>query len=244
MKNIFYGFVICVVLCGCTVLPPEPVVKPEKKETVTVKKSEAPAEKKTVTEKLPQPPAAVVLPAPPPAVPPSPPPAVAPQVRPIPAHPARNNNPRENERRNSALWRVFARLSPQEQQEMIKLQRQDQEKFRKIMKEKAELFQAQELARQKELDILTQKYRASANNTEKTAIKAELKKKLQADFARRLADSRRNLEANRKRLIKIEAELQKREKNRDAIVEAILNHRLTGEKPAPPMKSPNPMPGR
>ena len=227
MKTHFFTFALLGSLCGCTVFSPAPQDQDKGKKVVpppaVEKKSPAAEVKKTAHQP-------VIAPAQP-----------APQIpkeqrspQPPPPRPGTKgiNHP-ENSRQNSIMWKVFARLSPQEQQEMIKLQRQDPEKFRQIMQQKVAKFNEMARARKKELDDLAQRYRASNNEAEKQAIKLELKKKLHEDFSRRLADSRRSLETNRKRLARMEAELQRREKNQDAIVDAMLKHRLSGEKMPP-----------
>lgn len=227
MKKHFVALILLCFLCGCSFFTAAPEKK-EKKSVPPPPPSAAPQKQQPVVKIKP-------VPAPPPA----PQPVVQqPQVKkdkpaPVQVPPERKFRAPENSRPNS-VWKVFARLSAQEQQEMIKLQRQNPDKFRLIMQQKAEQFKVLEQARKKELDTLTQKYRDSSSEAEKNAIKLELKKKLQEDFSRRLADSRRSLENNRKRLIRMEAELQKREKNRDAIVEAMLKHRLDGKKMPPP----------
>ena len=134
------------------------------------------------------------------------------------------------------MWHAFSRLSPQEQQTLMKIQRQDPEKFRALMQEKAEQLYAKREAWNRELDKLAQQYRDTEDHAEKTRIKAELRTRLQADFQQRLQDSRRDLDANRKRLERMDAELRRRETNRDAIVDAVLADRLAGRKPAAPPK--------
>ena len=54
-----------------------------------------------------------------------------------------------------------------------------------------------------------------------------MRKKINEDFQKRLAATRRDLETNKKRIARMETELQKREKKRDKIVEAILLNRLS-----------------
>lgn len=226
-------------LCGCTMICGKTAPQVPKSEkavspvTAAPKKTSlpktkpvtvaVPENKKTVPQKK-------NTPAPPVKSPVVKPPVPATILPPPPPSPVANGRP------DAALRRAFLRLSPQEQQEMIKLQHQDLDKFRQLMQKKVEFFRAQERAKQQELDLLVQKYNSAKNETEKQAIKAELRKKLREHLDSRLAESRRNLEANRKRLEKMESELQKREKKRDAIVEAMLNHRISGQKPSRPVK--------
>jgi CRISPR/Cas system-associated endoribonuclease Cas2 len=64
----------------------------------------------------------------------------------------------------------------------------------------------------------------------KAKIKNDLRKKLHENFTKRLQDSRKDLEANRARLLRMENELKKRENKQDAIVEAMLTNLLSGNK--------------
>ena len=135
------------------------------------------------------------------------------------------------------IWRAFSQLPPEEQQKLMQLQRQDPAKFQAIMQEKAEKLYAQRQARRKELDAMGAQDRASNDPAEKERLKAELRDKLRDDFNRRLQDGRRDLDANRKRLERMEAELKRREENRYAIVDAILENILSGKQPPlPPRK--------
>ena len=62
---------------------------------------------------------------------------------------------------------------------------------------------------------------------EKESLKTIMRNKLKEDFQQRLQDTRRDIEAYKRRTAKLEAELQKREKNCDAIIEAIMDKRLS-----------------
>ena len=86
----------------------------------------------------------------------------------------------------------------------------------------------------KELDELARRCRECREPARKQRLKSELREKLRSDFNQRLRDSRRDLETNRERLARLEVELTRREKNRDTIVEALLNQRLNGQTPPPP----------
>ena len=134
----------------------------------------------------------------------------------------------ENFRRGPGMWRVFSRLSPSEQQELLKLQRTEPERFRAIMSTKAdELYKNEELRRQ-ELDKLTAEFQKSGNAAAKEELRLKIRSKLKEDFLQRLQDTRRDIESYKKRTAQLEAELQKREKNCEAIVDAILQDKLTG----------------
>ena len=101
------------------------------------------------------------------------------------------------------------------------------------MQEKSEKFQREQQARRQKIDDLASKIR----NCKDEKVKAELRKELRAEFKRtfdaRLAQMRHNLEANKKRLEQMEADLKKREENADAIVDAITDAVISGKNRPP-----------
>ena len=132
-------------------------------------------------------------------------------------------------RRRPPAWRAFTRLSREKQLKLLELQRTDPEQFKKILQSKADEIYKQEAARRKELDQLTEKIKNSKDAAEKESLKKVLRAKLKEDFQLRLNDTRKDIDAYKRHTAHLEAELQKREKNCDAIVDAILNRRLTGK---------------
>ena len=79
-----------------------------------------------------------------PAGPPPPPPAER-------GKPPKGGGPRFGGPR---MWRVFANLSEKERQELLRLQSSDPEKFRSVLKEKAEAMRQVEQARHQEFRSL------------------------------------------------------------------------------------------
>ncbi len=150
--------------------------------------------------------------------------------------PPHNSRSPEKFRRGPGLWKAFSTLSPEEQRELMKIQRQDPEKFKQLMQAKIEVIYQQEQIRRQKQNELVQKYHAEKDPAVREKIKAELRKKINDDFQKRLAANRRDLENNKKRIARMEVELQKREKKRDKIVEAILLNRLSD--------NPRPMPDK
>ena len=132
----------------------------------------------------------------------------------------------ENYRRGPGTWRAFSRLSRHEQEELLKLQRSDPEKFRSVMQEKADQLYAAEKKRQQELDELAIQCNKESDPAKKAELKKQLRLKIHEDFLQRLQDTRRDIESNKRRTEMMEKELQKREKNCEAIVDALLEHRL------------------
>ena len=163
---------------------------------------------------------------------PPPPPQAAPR-KPVPEKklPPTAHVPNQH-RRRPPTWRAFTRLSREEQLKLLELQRSDPDQFKKILQSKADEIYKQEATRKKELDQLTEKIKSSKDPVEKERLKKVLRTKLKEDFQLRLNDTRKDIDAYKRHTARLEAELQKREKNCDAIVDAILNRRLT-EKNAP-----------
>ena len=146
-----------------------------------------------------------------------------------PVHPVipRRSANHENYRRGPGFWRAFNRLSPEEKQQLLSIQRSDPEKYRKILHEKADKLYEMEKVRKEEFDSLIAKIKKAESEKEKESLKNVLRNKLKEDFQQRLQDTRRDIEAYKRRTAKLESELQKREKNCDAIIEAIMNKRLS-----------------
>ena len=140
-------------------------------------------------------------------------------------HPGQPSKPGNN----NGLWRIFSRLTPAEQKEMMQLQRTEPEKFRTVMQEKLEKIQAEQREKHRKVNELAEKIRNSKDDKEKTALRAELRAMLKSSFDARLAQMRRNIEANKKRIERMEAELKKREANTDAIVDAITESVISGK---------------
>ena len=161
------------------------------------------------------------------------------KVLPVEKERRKSRSPRspEHYRRGPGIWRAFSRLSPSEQEELLKLQRSDPEKFRAVMQEKADQLYAAEKKRQQELDELVISYRKESDPAKKEAVKKELRAKIHEDFLQRLQDTRRDIESNKRRTAMMERELQKREKNCEAIVDALLEHRLAPKEDSVPQKT-------
>ena len=128
------------------------------------------------------------------------------------------------------FWRIFSRLSPAEQKEMMHLQRTDQEKFRTAIQEKVKKIQEELQAKRQKVNAIAEKIRNSKDESEKAGLRKELHAILKADFDARLAQMRRNIEANKKRIARMEADLKKREENAEAIVDAITDSVISGKK--------------
>lgn len=141
--------------------------------------------------------------------------------------PVQRHTPAHNKfRRGPLMWRAFTRLPADEQQELLKLQRSDPERYREIMQQKTEELYTKENARKEELNKLTIQFHQTTDITKKNAIKAQLRQKLQEEFKQRLQDTRSDIESYKRRTAHLEKELQKREKNCDAIVNLLLTKHL------------------
>ncbi|MBO5823030.1 MAG: hypothetical protein J6R86_08460 [Lentisphaeria bacterium] len=149
----------------------------------------------------------------------------------LPHHPNFRHGQSQKPGSSNGFWRVFSQLTPAEQKEMMQLQRSEPEKFRTVMQEKLEKIQAEQREKHRKVNELAEKIRNSKDDKEKTALRAELRTMLKSSFDARLAQMRRNIEANKKRIERMEAELKKREVNTDAIVDAITESVITGKRP-------------
>ncbi len=133
-------------------------------------------------------------------------------------------------RRGPWMWRAFSRLPKEEQQKLLKLQRSDPERYREIILAKANELYALEEAKKDVIDKLAARYQAATSAEEKKALSGELRLKLKEDFQQKLADTRGDIESYKRRTIQLEAELQKREQNCDAIIDALLESKLEEKK--------------
>ena len=161
---------------------------------------------------------------------PAPPPPPADLMEPPPPPPPGREKPKKEggpRFGGPRMWRVFANLSEKERQELLRLQSSDPEKFRSVLKEKAEAMRQVELARRQEFRRLVAAYHAASSSTEKESIKAKLSSHLRTDFEQRLNENRRQLEEMKRRAIRLEAELNKRAENTEKIVAAMVEHAIT-----------------
>ena len=152
-------------------------------------------------------------------------------------HPGTHNFPPPQDmkhNRNASIWRAFSQLSPAEQKELMTLQRTDPEKFRSVMQEKAAKIQKERQAKRKKIVELGTKIRDSKDDKEKAELRKQLHQLIKDNFNARIASMRRNIEGNKKRIARMEAELKKREENSEAIINAITDSVITGTHPVKP----------
>ena len=123
---------------------------------------------------------------------------------------------------------AFAELSQQERQAMLKLQREDPEKFRTEMIRRSEEFIKAEKERRNALDKLIREYR-TADEKDKPAILEKIRTSVKDNFQRRLRRSRMQLEELRKRTERLEKELDRREKAEEKIVDAVVKNIIEGK---------------
>lgn len=139
--------------------------------------------------------------------------------------------PRRNFQKDHGMWTAFADLSAEERQAMLKLQREDPEKFRAEMNKLAEKFFNAEKERLKEFAKLVQEYKSAGDEKTKSEIHEKIKSRVRDNFKRRLRQNRMHIEELKKRAENLEKELDIREKNEDKIVEATVNSIITGRRP-------------
>ena len=126
---------------------------------------------------------------------------------------------------------------------MTKLQREDPEKFREAMSKKAEEIIQREKAERQKMQELAEKFKSAGSDAEKAAVKRQLTDLMKKRFAKRLAGNRRQLDAMKRQAVKLEQELDRREKNADKIVAMLVDSLLSGKKLLPPPGRPGRHPG-
>ena len=132
---------------------------------------------------------------------------------------------------------VFSRLSEKERLEMLKLQREDPERFQALMRAKAdELFRKRE-ARRAYLRKLAEQCRNAATPEERERLRRQLTEEVEKDFRAHLQANRNQLEDMKRRTARLELELRRREKNMDKAVAAIVEELIKGERPPRPPDS-------
>ncbi len=210
----------------------------------SAKKNDAPTDEPTAAPAQTNPPDPTETPQPP-AETPADVPAPAEQTESAPVPPAVPTTPvdqtpesrpasPESFRRGPGMWRAFSRLSQEEQAQLLQLQRNDPERFRAIMLEKADQLYAAERANLQALDELATRCRQCTDPEEKAKLTAELREKLKENFLQQLQYTRRDIEYTKRKAAALEAELSRRESNCDAIVEALLQSKLSGAPPPRP----------
>ncbi len=137
---------------------------------------------------------------------------------------------KERFRRGPGMWEVFSQLDETERGQLLKLQREAPEAFRVEMGKRAEKLYQEKLAQQAELQKLIDAYQSTDDAAKKAEIKAQLTAKLTANFDRRLANHRRQLEEMKRRTALFEQKLEKRAAEKDAIIEKLAQGLLSGEK--------------
>ena len=139
--------------------------------------------------------------------------------------------PRPGFQKAHGTWMAFAELSAEERQAMLKLQREDPEKFRIEMHKLAEKFFKAEKLRRKEFAELVNKYKSTSDDKIKSEIHEQIKSRVKENFKRRLRQSRMHLDELKKQVKVLENELDIREKAEDKIVEATVNNIVSGKPP-------------
>lgn len=121
--------------------------------------------------------------------------------------------------RGPGIWKVFLRLTPEEKKALLELQRNDPEKFRVAIKQRADEILKKEQVVKTAMNNLAKKYLECKNEIQKKQLKQELYQIVRNDFNQKLEDHRRNLEINRQRIVRMEQELKKRSANIEKIIE-------------------------
>lgn len=152
-----------------------------------------------------------------------------------PPHDGRRRPPEHDSdrrfRSGPGMWLVFSRLSPEERQAMLKLQREDPEKFLEVMRAKADELYQKRKQRHDDLHKLAEQCRNAATPEEKERLKKQLAGEVEKDFRAHLKANRSQIEDMKRRTARLEQELQRREKNINEAVSAAVEAMIKGEKP-------------
>lgn len=141
----------------------------------------------------------------------------------------------------AAMWAAFARLSDAERRELMELQRTDPEKFREVLRRKAEEYWAARIKRHEELRALAAKIRQSQDPAEREMLRKRLTAEVKTDFLNRLAEHRRRIEEMKAHAAKLEKALDQRTAEVDQTVEKAVQAMIEGREPErPPRKGPPP----
>ena len=140
---------------------------------------------------------------------------------------------------NFLMWRAFSQLGSEERATLEKLQREDPEKFRAVLKGKAEELFAAEQKRHAELRQLMAEYKAASSDAARETAKARIRAMLAESFGRHLTENRVRLADMKRRAAELEQEIEKRAANADAIIDAQTDALLEGkffpgDRPPPP----------
>ena len=128
------------------------------------------------------------------------------------------------------LWRIFGRLTPEEQSEALRLERESPEKFQQFLREKGEqMFKAMRL-KMKEHRELRKEY-ASATAERQQEIRKQLEDSVKADFLKQLDNRKAALEASKRRLAEQETRLEQQFADQDKIVSQIVEDIISGKMP-------------
>jgi len=153
----------------------------------------------------------------------------------IPPHDGRRRRPEHDSNRRfrsgPGMWQVFSRLSPEERQAMLKLQREDPEKFLEVMRAKADELYRKRKQRRADLHKLAEQCRKAAAPEEKERLKKQLTEEVEKDFRAHLKANRSQIEDMKRRTARLEQELQRREKNIKKAVDTAVEAMIKGEKP-------------
>ncbi len=132
-------------------------------------------------------------------------------------------------------------LPEAERQQMLELQKKNPVEFRKVLRERLQKRRAAEIS---DALAMRKRYLTAATPEEAAAVKAELQAKISKKFdehlkmaEQRIADNEARLRDMQKRNKKFKQEVERRQKNKDAIIAKLVSDLLNPEK-APDFKHP------
>ena len=132
--------------------------------------------------------------------------------------------------RGPQMWQIFARLDDESRQELIRLQQENPEEYRKKLHDYVEKFRSEEKSHRELLQGIVEQYKNSESDAEKAALRAKLEAEIGKKFDQDVELHRRHVESLKRRAEKLGAEVERRAENREKIISTITESLLSGKK--------------
>lgn len=136
--------------------------------------------------------------------------------------------------RRPQMWQLFARLDDDSRQELIKLQQENPEEYRKKLHQYIEKFRSEDKNHRELIQSIVEQYKNSESEAEKSALRAKLETEIGKKFDRDVEIHRHYAESLKRRAEKIGAEVDRRAQHRGEIISTFAGELLSGKKIFPP----------
>ena len=136
-------------------------------------------------------------------------------------------------RRGPQIWQIFARLDDDSRRELIRLQQENPEEYRKKLHDYVEKFRGEEKSHRELIYGIVEQYQKCESEAEKAALRAQLETEIGKKFDQDVDVHRRHVESLKRRAEKLGAEVERRAENREKIISTITESLLSGKKALP-----------